>query len=581
MTKSAADVESAHGNRGRTLEPRGEIRFAEKIVETAREGIMVCDTATRIVWVNPAFTEITGFTAEEAIGATPRLLHSGIHDRVFYAAIWASLASTGRWQGEVWNRKKNGIVFPEWLHLHVIFDEHGTASHYVGTFSDLANQEELQRSLHKLAYFDSVTGLPNRNLFRDRLQQALLRAVREKSAVAVLFLDLDRFKDINDSLGHDTGDRLLKAVAERLADCMREGDTLSRLGGDEFTAILPDAGDAPAIAQVAGRIIQSLSSPFALADREVFVAASIGISFFPADGDDAETLIKHADIAMFQVKERGGGDYRFFVRKMNRLAQERLDLETDLRHALEREQLFLDYQPQFDLGSGRIAAVEALVRWRHPSRETLSPAIFIPLAEDIGYIAPIDAWVLQQAVMQHAAWQASGLPAARIAVNLSVHRFRRNGLAISVAKLLEETGLCPEQLELELTECIFQEDAETTLHTLGQLKDLGIRLSIDDFGTGFSSIHHLKRFPIDTLKIDRSFVAGIPGDRSHMDIVAASVALAHNLGMDVVAEGVETREQLAFLLRHGCDRAQGFLLSRPVDAVKIEHLLRTGPILPT
>ncbi|MFA7268082.1 MAG: sensor domain-containing diguanylate cyclase [Sterolibacterium sp.] len=320
MMKPVTASASADGGRITVPLPPGEIPLAAKIVETSREGIMVCDTETRIVWVNPAFTEITGFTAAEAIGATPRILQSDdMYDRLFYDALWSSLVAIGHWQGEVWSRKKNGNVFPEWLNLQAIVDEHGVTIRYVGTFSDLSEQQGLQKSLYRLAYFDSVTGLPNRNLFHDRLQQALLQATREKSALAVLFLDLDRFKDVNDSLGHDAGDRLLKAAAERIAGCMREGDTLSRLGGDEFAAILPNAGDAPAVAQVAGRIIQSLSFHFNLVGREVSITASVGISLFPSDGKEAETLIENADIAMYQAKEGSGNGYRFFDREMHAL----------------------------------------------------------------------------------------------------------------------------------------------------------------------------------------------------------------------------------------------------------------------
>ncbi|MCZ6679061.1 MAG: EAL domain-containing protein [Candidatus Poribacteria bacterium] len=430
-----------------------------------------------------------------------------------------------------------------------------------------------EKHLAQLARYDSLTGLANRALFMDRLPPALARANRANQMVALMFLDLDRFKTVNDTLGHDVGDLLLQAVAERLKGCLRQMDTVARLGGDEFTLILEGLSHAEDAVTVAEKILQVMAPPFILKNHEVFVSPSIGITIYPHDGDNIEDLMKSADTAMYHAKEGGRNTYQFYTKDMNLHTVDRLTLESDLRRAVEREEFLLHYQPQFSLNTGEVTGVEALIRWHHPERGLVAPSQFIPLAEETGLIIPIGEWVLRAACVQNKAWQAAGFPPVRVAINLSARQFWDKRLFETVAEVLEDTGLNPRYLGLEITEGSAMQDVDYTISASQMLKEIGVQLSVDDFGTGYSSLSYLKRFPIDMLKIDRSFVMDIPADSDDVAITTAIIALAHSLGLKVIAEGVETEDQLQFLRSLQCDEAQGFLFSRPLPAEEVTKLL--------
>ncbi len=454
-----------------------------------------------------------------------------------------------------------------------IYDEQGRFNGYRGTGRDVTEQKQVEERIQHMAHYDALTDLPNRALLYDRVRQGIAQAQRSGRPTAVLFIDLDRFKNVNDSLGHPAGDRLLRVVAERLVACTRGTDTVSRLGGDEFVVVLTDLAQLADCGIVAQKILASLSQPAEIDGHELHVTPSIGICAYPEDGSDVETLMRNADAAMYHAKEMGRNNYQFFTREMNAAAYQRLALERDLRHALEREEFVLHYQPQLDLQTGEIVAVEALIRWRHPQRGLVAPGEFIRAAEENGLINPIGEWVLRAACTQAHDWQRRGHPRLQVAVNFSPQQFRREGLANSVARVLEHTHLPAESLELEITESLIIQHADETVDKVSTLSDLGVHLSIDDFGTGYSSLSYLKRFPIDKLKIDQSFVRDITIDADDAAIVTAIVAMAHSLGLLVVAEGVETAEQLAFLKRLGCDRAQGYYFSRPLPADDLFNLL--------
>ncbi len=441
-------------------------------------------------------------------------------------------------------------------------------------------RKQAEERVRHLAHFDGLTGLPNRSMFNQRAGHALAQARRNAEALAILFIDLDRFKNINDTLGHDAGDRVLEEAAERLRACLRESDTVGRLGGDEFVVLIEELPDPAQVAIVAQKIIAAIARPFALEAQEVHITASIGISTFPDDSQSVEGLMKNADIAMYRAKEQGKNSYRFYSAQMNVHTLERLALESDLRKALERDEFLLHYQPKVDIGSGLIVGMEALLRWQRADGTLVPPAQFIPLAEETGLIVPIGEWVLKTACARNRAWHDLGLPRTRIAVNLSVRQFDKAGLLQDVARVLAETGLGADSLELEITESMVMRDPENTVSLLNELKAMRIRLSIDDFGTGYSSLAYLKRFPIDSVKIDRSFIQGLPDDGDDAAITQAIIAMAHSLRLKVIAEGVETAEQLGFLREHGCDEMQGYLFSRPLPEAGILRLLRETAAAP-
>ncbi len=552
-----------------------KLRLSAQVFENSTEGIVITDTHANILQINRAFTAITGYSEKEVAGKNINILHSGRHGPNFYQAMWNSLVEFGYWQGEIWNRRKNGEIFPEWLTLIAIRDEQERTIHYVGVFADLTEKKQTEARAHYFANYDANTDLPNRFLLGKNLQQELERAKGNDWQVALLYLDLDRFKTINDTLGHRIGDKLLKAVAERIGHLVRDIDIIGRLSSDEFTIVLSDVGNRQNAEQVANKILGAMNQPFEMEGQEVFITPSIGIALYPQDAANQEDLIRNADAAMAHVKAQGGNGFHFYSSDMA-VTPQRLALETSLRRALERNEFVLHYQPQVSLRSGRIIGMEALLRWQHPERGLVSPAEFIPLLEETGMIIAVGDWALRTACAQNSAWMAAGLPPLRMAVNLSARQFRQRGLIESVNQALQNAKLAPEHLELEITESIMIQDLQTTITTLNQLHELGIQISIDDFGTGYSSLSYLKRLPISKIKIDQSFVRDICTDPDDEAIANAVISLGHNLKMQVIAEGVETLEQLEQLRAQGCDEIQGYYFSRPLPAEAFAQLVKNA-----
>ncbi|MCS0582763.1 EAL domain-containing protein [Massilia pinisoli] len=540
-----------------------KLRLSATVLEHIADGVMVIDVHGRIVATNPAFTQITGYTESEAVGTHSNLTRMMGDDAGLHEALWAGLAEAGFWRGEIHNRRKNGEAYLEWLTVSAVRDDHDAVTHYVCVFSDITKVKESQDKLDHLAHHDPLTGLPNRLLFHDRLQHAMVRAARDGRQLAVMFIDLDRFKTVNDTLGHHIGDELLKQVAGELAQCLRAGDTLARLGGDEFIVLLEDVDGASGARHVAEKLMRLFERPVVVSDYELFVTGSVGISLFPHDAVDMNVLIRNADVAMYQAKARGRNGYQLYVPSMDGDGAERLRMEGLLRRAIERGEIHLHYQPQVDIDTGRLTGAEALVRWHSPELGHVPPVRFIPLAEDIGFIGQLGAWVLEQACRQVVCWESAGLHVPKIAVNLSGRQFDRGSLAPLVARVLADTGLAPQRLQLEVTESVIMNTSDA-LQYINDLHALGVELAIDDFGTGYSSLAYLKQLPVQTLKIDRSFIKDIPADKDDEAIAVAIVQLGKSLDLAVIGEGVETAEQAAFLLRHGCRRAQGYLYGRPM-----------------
>ena len=551
-----------------------KLRLSATVLESTREGVMVTDADGKLIAVNHAFTEITGFSETEALGQHPRMLHSGRQQRDFYRAMWASIAETGHWQGEIWDRRKDGEVYPAWLTISAVRDGEGKAVQYVGVFSDITSIKQSEARLEHLAHYDPLTGLPNRLLLTSRLHHAIDQARRHHHRVAVLFLDLDHFKRVNDSLGHPVGDDLLQAIARRLQTRIREEDTLARLGGDEFVVVLEALKRPDEAATVAQSIVELIERPFELpGGHEIYLGVSIGISLHPDNGRDAIELIRNADTAMYQAKAHGRNTFRFYTEALTLAASERLSLESKLRRALDRGEFRLHYQPQVSIPGGRIIGMEALLRWQHPDQGLVFPLRFIAIAEETGLIQPIGKWVLDSACAQLRAWLDAGLPLITMAVNLSTRQLAQPDLVQQVRTALARARLPAACLELEITESAIMERGERAIGTLGALKELGITLSIDDFGTGYSSLAYLKQLPIDKLKVAKGFVDGIPGDHSDAAITTTIIAMARNLGLRVLAEGVETEAQRRFLGEPGCDAFQGYLFSRPLTAEDAAVLL--------
>jgi diguanylate cyclase (GGDEF)-like protein/PAS domain S-box-containing protein len=549
------------------------LRLHARIFEHSDEGILITDADGDIVSVNRAFTRITGYTAEEAIGQTPRMLRSGRHGPEFYEEIWRRIEVEGRWQGEIQDMRKDGEIYPNWVSLSAVRNRDGKVTHYFSIFSDITERKRAEERIHYLAYYDALTDLPNRALFYRLVDQALTEARRNRQHGALLFIDLNRFKPINDTLGHGVGDRLLQQIGKRLRETLRNEDVVARLGGDEFVVALFDIARRDHAGIVAQKLLAALDPPFMIDEHELRVGAAIGISVYPQDGFDTETLLRLADIAMYRAKQLGEDGYAFYSHEMNQRSLDRLKIENELRHAIVRDELLLHFQPKVDIYSGRIVGAEALVRWRHPERGMVPPGDFVPIAEESGLIVQISAWVLGAAVRQARAWQQAGLRPLRIAVNLSARDFSP-ALPERVVAVLEENGLAPEWLELEITESMLMHSAERVIGMMDELTGQGVGLSLDDFGTGYSSLSYLKRFPIDTLKIDRSFVDHIPADPNDCAIAGAIASMAKQLGHKVIAEGIETAEQLMFLRGIGCDEFQGYLFSPPVDAERFAAMLR-------
>ncbi|OGI55053.1 MAG: hypothetical protein A3D32_08910 [Candidatus Muproteobacteria bacterium RIFCSPHIGHO2_02_FULL_60_13] len=543
-------------------------------VEQTADAIVITDRRGVIQYVNPAYEQITGYPLKEVLGKNASVVKSGEHGKGFYEELWRTILAGQVFRGVMVNRKKDGLLYYEEKTITPLKDVGGNIVRFVSTGKDITQRLQSEERLHHLAHHDPLTDLPNRLLLQDRLTQAMREADQLERLVAVMFLDLDRFKTINDTLGHDIGDALLKTVAERLATCLRPGDTVSRLGGDEFTITLANVAHVDDVTRVAQKILDQFISPFRIGGRDLFVTPSIGITLYPLDEKQPENLLKDADVAMYRAKELGGNRFQFYTPELNLRAARRLELETGLRQALERQEFILHYQPLVDMKTGRIRGMEALLRWQHPEFGLIPPLDFIPLAEEIGLIIPIGEWVLKTACAQIKAWHNTGFPALQVAVNLSSKQLRDKNLIAAVRQALTESGLEARYLDMELTESVLMQDMELATSILKELKTVGISFSLDDFGTGYSSLSYLKRFPIDYLKIDRSFVRDITTDAVGAGLVKAIIAMANVLNIKVIAEGVETYEQQEFLRSHGCDITQGYFCSKPLAAQDFTELLQ-------
>ena len=551
----------------------GDLQRYATVFTNSSEGMLITDAGGVIVAVNPAFTRITGYCAEDVVGHSPAILNSGRQDAGFYRQMWNAINSRGKWQGEIWNRRRNGSIYPEWLSITAVRGMDGQLLNYIGIFSDITERKEAEARILHLAHHDPLTNLPNRALLHDRLHQVVLQARRDRRGAAVLLLDLDRFKTINDTLGHDSGDGLLLQITERCRSVISETDTLARLSGDEFVFVLPDAGNPQDAAAIARRILDAVALPCQLGEHRITVTASIGIALYDQDGGSGSILLRNADAAMHRAKEAGRNGFEFYSAEMNTASLGQLLLENQLRGATERGELLLHYQPKVCARSGRLLGLEALLRWQHPELGMVAPGRFIPLAEETGLINAIGEWVLDEACRQQRAWLEAGLDVVPIAVNLSAQQLGQQNFVSRVASAIDAAGLAPSLIELELTETMLMRDIDRTIHTLVRLREMGVRLSIDDFGTGYSSLNYLRQFPVNALKIDRSFVSGISAEGTEGKIAAAIVGMAHSLGLEAIAEGVETEAQRSFLTAQGCHQLQGYLIGRPVPAAEIETRL--------
>lgn len=548
------------------------LRKLSQVVEQSPTAVILTDPQGNIEYANPKFTQITGYSLTEVHGKNPRLLKSGETSTEEYRDLWTTITAGKEWHGEFHNRRKDGSLFWEHASISPVRNETGDISHFLAIKEDITDRKHYEEQLQHLATHDDLTGLANRALLQDRLEQSILFAKRSGRLVAALLLDLDRFKIINDSLGHSFGDKLLQIAADRLRDSVRGADTVARLGGDEFVILLAEVANEEDVGKVAKKILDRLTAPFQIADREITVTASLGISIYPQDGEDEETLIRNADIAMYQAKEEGNS-FRLYAPEMNIVVHEAMEMETDLRRALDRGELLLHYQPKIDLDSGKITGAEALVRWQHPVRGMIAPGMFIPLAEETGLILPIGEWVLENICLQIKNWQTQGFPIVPIAANLSARQFRNDELVATIQRILQDTGLPPHLLELELTESMIMRNVQAAAETMQKLNALGVSLALDDFGTGYSSLNYLRRFPVDCLKIDRSFISDVADDPSAAAVATSIIAIAHSLGLQAVAEGVETEEQLEFLRQCACDSYQGYFCSAPLAVEEFTALL--------
>ena len=544
-------------------------QFANIAFMNAGEGMMVMDENGCILSINKAFTTITGFREIDALGLKPKAMRDKECD------TWRALQLNDKWSGEKLNYRKSGEAYQERITVSAVRDHQHQITHYVGVFSDITEAKHSQNRLQELVNHDPLTGLPNRRLFTELLEHAIKRAEREQHQIALLFVDLDRFKSINDSLGHQVGDKLLYEVSKRIHHTVRDSDVLARLGGDEFLVMMDDIKTIEDAASVAQKIIYALQIEFHIDGKEIFIGASVGISIFPKDGNDVEGLIKAADIAMYQIKNRGKNNYCLYSEELSKNAVERFTLESELRHALARKQFEVHYQPQISLLTGEIIGAEALIRWRHPTLGLVSPARFIPIAEETGLIVQIGEWVLRQAAKQAMAWINDGYTMQWISVNVSGVQIMRSNFYDTVYGILVETDCKPQILELEITESTVMQNTEFVIDTFNNIKQLGVRVAIDDFGTGYSSLSNLKRLPLSKIKIDQSFVRGLPDDLNDAAITNTINAMARNLGFSVIAEGVETNAQAEFLKNMGCEEAQGYLYGKPIDAIEFTKMLET------
>ena len=553
------------------------LRLATQVFANSSEGIVILDGEGRLLSVNRAFQRITGYCLKEVIGQKLTLLCPDQSHIAIYQDMHSALQAHGSWRGEIWGQRKSGETYPQWFTLHSISNEPHCTIRYIGIFSDITERKLVENRIHHLAHYDALTKLPNRILLQDRIHQALQQAVHHRQCVAILFLNLDHFKAINSNLGHDIGDLLLKAIAIRMTQSVYTEDTVAHRGGDEFIILLPNIRWAQDAALVARKLIAALSdSPFKLYHHELLITPSIGISVYPHDGTNTQDLLNNANIAMHHAKKKGGNTYRFYTAELNATALERLSLENSLQRAIERGELFLHYQPQMEVASGRILGMEVLMRWRHPEKGLIAPTKFIPIAEEIGLIAPLGEWVLRNACLQYRHWQQTGHGGLFMAVNLSARQFQQNHFLQSIWQILQETGMPPSSLELELAESTLMEHTEETVGILRTLNQSGIRIAIDDFGSGWSSFNHLKRFPIRKLKIDAPLLSNMDIDSDKSAIVSAIIAMAHSLRISVAAEGVEHKAQLDFLRQQRCDAVQGYYICPPLCDEAFTEFLKTA-----
>ncbi len=554
-----------------------ELKLAAKVFENSDEGILITDHQSRIVKVNPAFTAVTGYDANDVLGKSPAILKSHKHSPEFYREMWNKINRDGSWQGEIWNRRKNGDFYLECLSINAITDQFGRASHFIGIFSDITRRRHDEQQIEMMAHYDALTDLPNRVLFNERLKHSIVRATRHKQWISVLFLDLDRFKNLNDTLGHFIGDLLLQGVAKRLKDCVRESDTVSRFGGDEFMIVLSDFEDEQVAslhtAEIAQKILSELTKAFDLSGNKFMTTTSIGIAFFPKDGHSVAELMKNADTAMYHAKGQGRNNYQCYSDDMREQALTRSTLENDLRSALENREFLLHYQPIVNLHTSEVVGFEALIRWRHPKLGLISPDQFIPIAEETGLIVSIGEWVLHSACQQLKMWHKAGKNNLKISVNLSARQFMQHNLIDIVKHVLVFYVLDPRHLELEITETVIMKNMNQTIKMLKSLQHLGVSISLDDFGTGYSSLTYLKQFPVDVLKIDRSFVRDILEENDDKVIVNSIIAIAQHMGIDIVTEGIEQSEQASYLKAQGCHFGQGYFFAMPCVAEDCEFTL--------
>ncbi len=544
-----------------------------KAVEQSSSVIMITDTKGKIEYVNPKLRHVTGYSVEEIIGKNPRILKSGKTSSGVYTELWDHITSGKEWYGELCNKKKNGELYLESVSISPIRNSKDEITHILKVSDDITERKKAEKTIHQMAYYDALTGLPNRILFSDRLGQSLEHARRTKKAQAVMFIDLDNFKLINDTMGHAMGDNLLKSVAEELKNSVRAGDTVSRAGGDEFTVLITSLNCEKDVEMIAEKIISAFRKPFVFGGHELNVTTSIGIAIYPTDGKDEEILLRNADTAMYHAKEQGKNNYKRYDNSLHEKVTKKLLIDTKLRTALDKEQFVLYYQPQIDIYTREVIGMEALLRWQHPELGLVPPMDFIMNAEGSGMIVPISEWVLFTACSQVKTWQDAGFVPVGVSVNLSSQTFIREDLLKVIEQVIKATGIAPELLELEITEGTVMQKVESTVYKLQQLRKLGVQISIDDFGTGYSSLSYLKKFPLHTLKVDRSFITDIINDNDSASIALAIIAMAKKLRLKVIAEGVETEEQLSLLRENQCDIVQGYLISRPVPVEEFERFL--------
>lgn len=555
------------------LHTEAQLDLASLVFQNASEAMAVTEPDGTIITVNPAFTEVTGYTPEEIIGKNANILNSGRQTAAFYEAMWHSINTTGHWQGDIWDKRKNGEIYAKRLTINTIFDKNQTPHRRVALFDDITKKKETEELIWQYANFDPLTGLPNRRMLNDRLEQEILKAHRAGQPLALLFLDLDHFKEVNDTLGHEAGDQLIKEAAERLKSCVRESDTVARLGGDEFTIILSDLDAFGNVERVALDILQKIAEPFHLGIETAYVSASIGITMYPEDGKSREELLRNADQAMYAAKQLGRNRYSYFTHYMQKAAQGRMRIANDLRKALADSQFKLVYQPIVELGTGAIHKAEALLRWYHPTQGIISPAEFIPVAEETGAIIDIGNWVFREAAHQVKHWQDICHPEFQISINKSPVQFRDTYHSKNAwYDLLQELGLSGHSIVVEITEGLLLDTSSAVTEKLLAFRDQGMQVAIDDFGTGYSSLSYLKKFDIDFLKIDQSFVRNLTPSSNDVALCEAMIVMAHKLGIKVIAEGVENQEQRELLAQAGCDYAQGYLFSKPLPATDLELL---------